>query len=92
MIGQPLLWRPSAQEAALLRQDWEEIMELISLGQIQTINARLGQVLQLRPKAANSKALTQAIGPNGDIIMTLPRGFYLKIDFTRALLAQHFML
>src|SRR5699024_3829139 len=33
MIGQPLLWRPSAQEAALLRQDWEEIMELISLGQ-----------------------------------------------------------
>lgn len=92
MIGQPLLWRPSAQESALLRQDWEEIMELISFGQIQTINARLGQVLQLRPKAANSKALTEAIGPQGDVIMTLPRGFYLKIDFTRALLAQHFML
>lgn len=92
IIGPPLLWQPSAAEAELLRQDWEEIMELISLGQIQTITARHGQVLQLRPKAANSKALTEAIGPEGEPIQTLPRGFYLKTGFTAALLARHFML
>ena len=92
IIGPPLWWQPSAEEEQLLRQDWEEIMELISLGQIQTLSARHGQVLQLRPKAANSKALTEAVGPEGEPIMTLPRGFYLKTGFTGALLAKHFML
>lgn len=91
-IGQPLLWTPSAEEEYLLRQDWEELMELISLGQVQDISARHGQVLQLRPKAANSRALTAAIGKNGESIQTLPRGFYLKTAFTAALLARHFML
>ena len=67
-------------------------MELISLGEVQNISARHGQVLQLRPKAANSKALTEAVGPSGQPIMTLPRGFYLKTGFTAALLARHFML
>ncbi|MGO4998065.1 DNA mismatch repair endonuclease MutH [Oceanisphaera sp. W20_SRM_FM3] len=92
IIGPPLCWQPSAEEERLLRQDWEEIMELISLGQIQNITARHGQVLQLRPKAANSKALTEAVGAEGQAIMTLPRGFYLKTGFTAALLAKHFML
>lgn len=92
MIGQPLLWQPSTEQEQLLRQDWEEIMELISLGQVQNISARHGQVLQLRPKAANSRALTEAIGEQGQSIMTLPRGFYLKTPFTAALLARHFML
>lgn len=92
IIGPPLWWQPSAEEEALLRQDWEEIMELISLGHIQSISARHGQVLQLRPKAANSKALTEAVGAQGQPIMTLPRGFYLKTGFTAALLAKHFMI
>ncbi|MFP2768785.1 DNA mismatch repair endonuclease MutH [Oceanisphaera sp. KMM 10153] len=92
IIGQPLLWSPNEQEEGLLRQDWEEIMELISLGEVQNISARHGQVLQLRPKAANSRALTEAVGCQGQPIMTLPRGFYLKTNFTAALLARHFML
>jgi DNA mismatch repair protein MutH len=92
IIGQPLLWTPDQEEDRLLRQDWEELMELISLGRVQEITARHGQVLQLRPKAANSRALTEAIGPRGEPILTLPRGFYLKTPFTGALLARHFML
>ncbi|WP_319784287.1 DNA mismatch repair endonuclease MutH [Oceanisphaera sp. IT1-181] len=92
IVGPPLWWQPTAEEEQLLRQDWEEIMELISLGKIQTLSARHGQVLQLRPKAANSKALTEAVGLHGQPIMTLPRGFYLKTGFTAALLARHFML
>ncbi|MFD1009245.1 MULTISPECIES: DNA mismatch repair endonuclease MutH [Oceanisphaera] len=92
IIGQPILWQPNAEQEELLRQDWEEIMELISLGQVQSISAKHGQVLQLRPKAANSRALTEAIGEHGQPIMTLPRGFYLKTQFTASILAQHFML
>ncbi|WP_411704314.1 DNA mismatch repair endonuclease MutH [Edaphovirga cremea] len=91
-IGSPLLWSPSAEEEELLRRDWEELMDLIVLGQVESVTARHGEVLQLRPKAANSKALTEAIGEHGQPIMTLPRGFYLKKDFTRQLLARHFLL
>ncbi|MFV0261545.1 MAG: DNA mismatch repair endonuclease MutH [Kluyvera sp.] len=91
-VGAPLLWTPSPEEEHQLQMDWEELMDLIVLGQVERITARHGEVLQLRPKAANSKALTEAIGARGEPIMTLPRGFYLKKNFTAALLARHFML
>ena len=91
-VGSPLLWSPSEEEEHQLRMDWEELMDLIVLGRVESITARHGEVLQLRPKAANSKALTEAIGTEGQRILTLPRGFYLKKNFTRALLARHFLL
>jgi len=91
-VGSPLLWSPSVEEEEQLRCDWEELMDLIVLGQVERITARHGEVLQLRPKAANSKALTEAIGIHGEPILTLPRGFYLKKNFTAALLARHFLL
>lgn len=89
-VGSPLLWQPNEEETEMLRRDWEELMDLIVLGQVERITARHGEVLQLRPKAANNKALTEAIGEQGQPILTLPRGFYLKKNFTRALLARHF--
>ena len=90
IIGNGFLWKPSQPEEALLKKDWEELTEMIALGNIEQVNGHFGQVLQLRPKAANSKALTQAIGPNGGEIMTLPRGYYLKTEFTRQILAKQF--
>ena len=91
-VGAPLLWSPNEEEERQLRMDWEELMDLIVLGEVERITARHGEVLQLRPKAANSKALTEAIGARGETILTLPRGFYLKKNFTAALLARHFLL
>ncbi|WP_413727741.1 DNA mismatch repair endonuclease MutH [Sodalis sp. RH19] len=91
-IGTPLLWSPSAEEESLLQNDWEELMDLIVLGRVEHITARHGEVLQLRPKAANSRALTRAIGEFGQPIMTLPRGFYLKKTFTGPMLARHFLM
>ena len=91
-VGAPLLWSASEEEEALLQHDWEELMDMIVLGQVERITARHGQVLQIRPKAANSKALTQGTGADGQPIMTLPRGFYLKKTFTGPLLARHFLL
>ena len=94
-----VLWVPVEGERTIpladrrqLRMDWEELMDLIVLGQVERITARHGEVLQLRPKAANSKALTEAVGARGEPILTLPRGFYLKKNFTAALLARHFLL
>jgi len=91
-VGAPLIWSPDEEEDRQLRLDWEELMDMIVLGQVERITARHGEVLQLRPKAANSKALTEAIGAHGEPILTLPRGFYLKKNFTGALLARHFLL
>ncbi|WP_276639462.1 DNA mismatch repair endonuclease MutH [Siccibacter turicensis] len=90
-VGNPLLWSPDPHEDEQLRRDWEELMDLIVLGQVERITARHGEVLQLRPKAANSKALTEAVGAQGQPILTLPRGFYLKKNFTAALLTRHFI-
>jgi DNA mismatch repair protein MutH len=89
-IGTPILWSPNETELALLKQDWEEIMEFIALGQIKQLTARHGEVLQLRPKGANSRSVTQSIGPNGSTMMTNPRGFYLKIPFTQSILSRAF--
>ncbi|MBW1214911.1 DNA mismatch repair endonuclease MutH [Pantoea allii] len=91
-VGAPLLWSPDAQEDEMLRQDWEELMDMIVLGKVERITARHGAWLQIRPKAANSKALTEGIGDRGQPIMTLPRGFYLKKSFTGPLLARHFLV
>ncbi len=89
-VGTPILWSPTEQEENQLRQDWEELMEMIVLGQVEQITAKHGEVMQLRPKAANSRALTEAYGSNGKPIMTLPRGFYLRTQFTHQILQNHF--
>ncbi len=90
-VGSPLLWSPSVEEEAALRQDWEELIDKIVLGDVERITARDGDVLQLRPKAANGKALTEAYGKHGQPIKTRPRGFYLKTHFTAGILARHFV-
>lgn len=85
-IGSPILWQPDARQEQQLRRDWEELMDYIVLGHLAQINATLGEVLQLRPKGANSKALTKGIGKNGEVIDTLPLGFYLRKEFTAQIL------
>ncbi|UAY77849.1 DNA mismatch repair endonuclease MutH [Pasteurella canis] len=87
-IGQAILWQPSMEQEYRLQRDWEELMEYISLGKVEQITAKLGEVLQLRPKGANSKALTKGIGEDGKIIETLPLGFYLRKEFTTEILQQ----
>ncbi|GLT18140.1 DNA mismatch repair protein MutH [Vibrio zhanjiangensis] len=89
-VGTPFFWTPSKEENSLLKADWEELMEMIVLGQVEQITARHGQVLQLRPKAANGRVLTEAYGGIGKPIMTQPRGFYLRTQFTARILGQSF--
>ncbi len=91
-VGAPLLWSPDADDAALLRRDWEELMEMVSLGRLDQISARHGEVLQIRPKAANARALRKTSDEDGAPTLTLPRGFYLRSGFTASLLARHYVL
>ena len=90
VVATPFLWSPSIEQEEQLRRDWEELMDMIALGQIESITARHGQYMQLRPKAANGKALTDAIGKNGQLTQTRPRGFYLRKEFTKQILQTYF--
>ena len=85
-IGAPILWQPSEEQDRQLKQDWEELMEYITLGRLDQITARIGEVMQLRPKGANSKAITKGIGKNGEVVETLPLGFYLRKEFTAGII------
>ncbi|HHF3839287.1 TPA: DNA mismatch repair endonuclease MutH [Haemophilus influenzae] len=85
-IGAPIFWKPTAEQERQLKQDWEELMDLIVLGKLEQITARIGEVMQLRPKGANSRSVTKGIGKNGEIIDTLPLGFYLRKEFTAQIL------
>ncbi len=86
LIGYPILWSPNPEQDAALQADWEELMDMIVLGKVNQITAKTGEYLQIRPKAANSRVKTTGIGESGELIETLPRGFYLKKNFTKQIL------
>ncbi|MBQ1785066.1 MAG: DNA mismatch repair endonuclease MutH [Gammaproteobacteria bacterium] len=88
-IGQGFLWQMNPHWEQQLRADYEELMELLALGQLDRLHARHGQWLQLRPKAANSRVRTAATDADGLPVTINPRGFYLRKAFTATLLASH---
>ncbi len=88
-IATPFFWQMDGSEELLLKSDWENAMELVSLGKIHQLNAKMGQILQVRPKAANSRVLTSSVDESGDPAQTLPRGFYLRPQFTQSLLVKN---
>ena len=85
-IDNALLWRPTQKQEAVLQADFDEAMGTIGAGGIEQVTARTGRWLQVRPKAATSRVRTVSFGPEGEWIATVPRGFYLRARFTRALL------
>lgn len=91
-LGMPLLWSPTPEEEAALRTDWEELMDMVHMGELERITARHGEVLQIRPKAADARALRTAVGADGAPTRVNPRGFYLRPTFTAALLRRHYHL
>ena len=91
-VGAPLLWSLEPDLEVALRVDWEELMELVCVGRLAEVSARLGSYLQVRPKAANARSLSRGVGPEGASTLTNPRGFYLRSSFTREVLRRHYAL
>jgi DNA mismatch repair protein MutH len=87
-VGRAYLWVPNAGELALLRSDWERLADMIGRGEVEAITGHLGEVLQVRPKAATGSARRRAPDEEGAVQWTLPRGFYLRPAFTGAVLAR----
>ncbi len=91
MIGMPLLYSPTSEDLAVLKQDWQELTDQMTMGEVESVSAYQGQWLQVRPKAANSRARSLGINERGQRYMTLPRGFYLRTSFTQKLLDQYYL-
>lgn len=89
-VGRAVLWSPSTEEERRLRADWEEVMDLVLLGRVEEITAHRGECLQVRPKAADSRARRWGVDAHGVRVRTLPRGFYLRASFTAAILASRY--
>lgn len=86
-LGRALLWSPDARQLETLKRDFDEHMEHMLRGQIGRVTAKHGEILQIRPKAANSASRTSSISENGNLIETNPRGFYLRAGFTAKILS-----
>ena len=89
-IGTPLFWQPNAEEKELLKSDWELLSLLIAQGRTSEITGHLGEVLQVRPKAARGSSRRRTLDDQGALYDEQPKGFYLRPRFTQAILARHF--
>lgn len=85
-FGSAFLWSPDVHQESLLREDWKELMDMVILGQLDRIGSSLGNILQIRPKAANAASLGRSWDEDGNPAATLPRGFYLRASFTKEIL------
>lgn len=88
-ITKPLLWSPSPEQEKTLQADWEEFMDRIVIGEIDSITSHMGTWLQIRPKAANARSRRLGVGENGQLVPMLPRAFYLRAQFTKTLFRWH---
>jgi DNA mismatch repair protein MutH len=85
-IGDAVLWSPTREQEDALKDDFDEIVGRIAIGGIEDLSAHVGRYLQLRPKAATGSVRTAAPGRDGELVSTVPRGFYLRAKFVSALL------
>jgi DNA mismatch repair protein MutH len=86
--GAVLLWSPSAEQEAALRDDYEEIADLVAEGYLERITAHRGAALQLRPKGRDAAHLRWSIDEEGAPARVPPRAFYLRRSFTRTILCR----
>lgn len=85
-IGGAVLWSPTKEQEAVLKNDFDEIVGRIAIGDIEDLSAHVGEYMQLRPKAATGSVRTSAPGRDGELVSTVPRGFYLRAKFVGAVL------
>ena len=86
-VGAPVLFSPSDEEDRVLRTDYEDAMGMIALGRVEELTAHAGVWLQVRPKAKDGSARTVTFGPERERILAMPRGFYLRPQFTARILS-----
>lgn len=86
VVGRSFIWSPSTEDEKILRSDWEEHVELITLGRFAELHGERGEYLQIRPKGRNSNSKGLSTSELGESAITQSRGFYLRKSFTAKIL------
>lgn len=87
VLSSPVLWSPNSNEYNQLKNDWEELADMLGLGQFASISSHIGKAMQLRPKAANKKQTICVLDENNELVNIVPKGFYLRKTFTQNIIA-----
>lgn len=87
-VGRAFLWSASAEQTAILRADYVELARRVQDGHAEALDARVGQALQLRPKAAHGSVRVRITDGDGVPWRLQPRAFYLRASFTKQIVAE----
>lgn len=90
-IGQAILWSPDREQDAALSADWLTFRSAAE-AQIEGLSGHIGVVLQLRPKAKDGRARTEATLEDGSSVAARPLGFYLRRSFTAELFSKAYFI
>ncbi len=91
-VGNAILWSPDEATEKILREDWEELTEMLIFGQVEKLTAHFGTYLQIRPKAAHSRIFQSTMNEEGNAILAGPKGFYLRTILTKKILEENYQL
>lgn len=86
IVRRPVLWEADGASLDRIARDWCELTELLATGSGDVISGTMGEVLQLRPKAAHGRDLHPGFDDDGAPAERLPLGFYLRARFVAAIL------
>jgi DNA mismatch repair protein MutH len=84
-VGRAFLWSPSEDEQRIMRADYEELASRVVDGHAEALDARIGEALQLRPKAARGAVRVRVVDGEGVPWRLQPKAFYLRASFTERL-------
>lgn len=85
-LHEPRLWQPDWTTWQHLQADYDAALELLAAGRTDELNGRLGELLQVRPKAANARSRVEGSDAEGRPTDVLQRGFYLRPGFVEQVL------
>lgn len=89
-VGGPFIWRPKPATWLRIEADWNLFADRIRAGDVDGIGARMGEILQVRPKGADARETTRTIDAEGRERRTMRRGLYLRPSFVLSLFREHF--
>lgn len=81
-------YTPDKPTLEAMAADYNEFCELIFAARAREINASVGNILQILPKAAHGQVYTPIRDHQGNKAYIAPKAYYLRPSFTNTLLEQ----
>ena len=80
-----LLHIPTNDDMKIIENDWKTIVSLIKENKADKLTGHIGQIVQTRPKAANSQDKISAPGGH----MLVKKGFFIRTEYLQRILNKY---